>query len=826
MVRYLLVLICSQGLATAVLAEDPLKRTRAPTDWNAGRPTPKGTIARLGSPRMRSHSDYSHGLQFSPDGQLLVLAASRDDLWWFDLTTGQTLYRSEYPVGGIQCGRLLDDSSLLFFHTNAKSRENSYCITRLDPHRGITLSEQTIEVPGVDHSELNRNGTLLLVQREKRISVFNANSGEQIWSETLMERPNAPPAFLADGSQIFVCTERQLQLRDARTGRIIRELERPSASKSGSGVCGVVASADGRWIAGVIRQEQALIWDAETGKLKTPIEKQKLTIGFAPRGRLLTVAQSGLVEIWNVASGEHECEFSIPFADRASLSSDGRKLAARVHDCVVLYDVPEKGTPKLSSLTADLPGLPDELHFEPDGSLVGRLSEFGAWAIWKRREAQTALIQAKGNHTIISLNRQNDRLLSVTDKQFRIAHVNGTHAQEISYDFQRSGLKKLAALTHDAQSLIMVHESGLKHWDAKSQSDRILKSRMKGRNAGTIAAVSANSRWAATDSYDPVPNLRLVELFSLADGQSLRTIPIKGPAEILSFTPDGRRLAIAFMTTNRDGDQQKNLLVIETETGRELLRTTCTSPNSQPRLAFSPSGHTIAWVAGNEIVVYELLTGSVRSRLPVAQAGVHAVALAADGFTMAVAGPGWPVILWDLAGPSELQPASSTDHVQIWHDLLNPDSAAAYRAARRLTRAPQSAVEFLQTKLKPAAEPDHEMLAQTIANLGAPAFSTRQQASKDLRDMGELVSGNLTQALETTESAEVRQRIERLLKQLDKPNSESVRCLRAIEILEWIGTSAARGLISELARGASGSKMTQEAIRTRDRMQSYRPELR
>ena len=291
---------------------------------------------------------------------------------------------------------------------------------------------------------------------------------------------------------------------------------------------------------------------------------------------------------------------------------------------------------------------------------------------------------------------------------------------------------------------------------------------------------------------------------------------MRGAADRMAFTPDGRRLAVAFITSSRDGDQQKNLIVVEPESGRELLRLGPMANGSGPRLALSPDGRAIAWAAENEVRIYELVTGQVRSKLPTPNIEVHSLALSDDGRTLAVAGPGWPVILWDLAGEAITE--SPLDWEAAWRDLAQPDAANAYRAARRMQRTPAEAVAFLSGKLKPAAPPDPATLAKAVAMLDAPAFADRQKALKELRSMGELAIPELTRVLEATESAEVRERIEGLLKQGHKPTPEAIRAVRAVELLEWLNTAEAKAFVKSLAGGAEGALQTREAMAARDRM--------
>jgi hypothetical protein len=86
--------------------------------------------------------------------------------------------------------------------------------------------------------------------------------------------------------------------------------------------------------------------------------------------------------------------------------------------------------------------------------------------------------------------------------------------------------------------------------------------------------------------------------------------------------------------------------------------------------------------------------------------------------------------------------------------------------------------------------------------------------------MADLAAPALRQTLEAKPSAEVRRRAENLLAALDQPitNAEMLRRLRAVEVLEQIGTPAAREQLKALAGGAAGATLTRAAADAVKRM--------
>jgi hypothetical protein len=99
-----------------------------------------------------------------------------------------------------------------------------------------------------------------------------------------------------------------------------------------------------------------------------------------------------------------------------------------------------------------------------------------------------------------------------------------------------------------------------------------------------------------------------------------------------------------------------------------------------------------------------------------------------------------------------------------------------------------------------------------VADLDSDEFSRRKAASARLRELGIGANGVLREALSAGPSPEQRRRVEALLKVLEQPlRGESLREVRAVTVLERIGTAEAVGLLRELAGGDVAAHLTGEA---------------
>jgi hypothetical protein len=106
-----------------------------------------------------------------------------------------------------------------------------------------------------------------------------------------------------------------------------------------------------------------------------------------------------------------------------------------------------------------------------------------------------------------------------------------------------------------------------------------------------------------------------------------------------------------------------------------------------------------------------------------------------------------------------------------------------------------------------------QRLAQLFADLDSARFAVRQQATQELENLGELAEPALRQRLQDQPSPEVRGRIEQLLLKLPgaKPSAECLRGLRAVAVLEHVGSPEAHQLLEKIAGGTREAWLTQDA---------------
>jgi len=143
---------------------------------------------------------------------------------------------------------------------------------------------------------------------------------------------------------------------------------------------------------------------------------------------------------------------------------------------------------------------------------------------------------------------------------------------------------------------------------------------------------------------------------------------------------------------------------------------------------------------------------------------------------------------------------------QAWVELAELSAAQSYRTSWRMALGADESVAFLREKMTATASTDRAVMERLIADLDSGRFATRRKAENELKILERLAEPALARALDYSSSLEQRRRIEGLIAKFDPIRSrERLRVLRAVAVLEEIGTPAARQLLQKLAAGASRS---------------------
>jgi hypothetical protein len=217
------------------------------------------------------------------------------------------------------------------------------------------------------------------------------------------------------------------------------------------------------------------------------------------------------------------------------------------------------------------------------------------------------------------------------------------------------------------------------------------------------------------------------------------------------------------------------------------------------------------------VQVWEAATGKERARFVGHRGEVNALAFCPDGRILVTGGFDGATLFWDVTGRRRdgQLPAAELSQPELeteWSALRGEDAAKAHRAVWLLAADPKHALPLLKEQLRPVPAGEEKQLARLIAQLDDDSFEVREKATQELAKLPGAESA-LRKALDGTASAEVRERARFALEARERAESsaEWAAALRALEVLEQLGTPEARDWLRTLAKGEPRARLTQEA---------------
>jgi WD40 repeat protein len=826
---------------------------------------PPGALARMGSMRLRHvHNASPISVAFSRDGKLLASGGMYEIRLW-DWATGKLL--REIHAGNRTMNCILEfapDGQRL-----AGAGTDSTCIWEIAT--GLALHEFPQNGESVAWSP---DGKLLAVFSrywEGPIVVWDATTGGQVAQLRAGQKKKdvRSPRFTANGKGVITSAGALVSHWDLASQKLTRAVDVPPAYSwffaSPNGQIAVVFPRD--------RQQPVALWDMATDKeplkLHGEPEHQSLGLAFSHDGKTLAMHTGNTedpdkisIALWNTKTGEARRRFQLPTRHVTSLrfSPDDRTLVTTDNEPLIrLWDL-ETGREVLQR-----PGHVDSvssLAFTPEGRSLVSCSLDRTVRLWDvasgRQVRELAghrwrcerVAVAPDGKTILSGG--SDGCLRVQDldgKQLRRILLDGPPEEQtkLVHQFLAVGItpdgRTAATYSRDpnGRSPALYHLWDLatgKELGSRPDTSRIQGSPPEFSSDGRFVLESLyEERTAPPGAMKPGaggrpgaggPELtRTAVLREVATGKEVRRLrdPDGYSSSLLALAPDGRT---GLTMTHRQEKvkyvyrNENTFHLWEVATGKERL-TFSHGPagHAIQRIAYAPDGRMLA-TAGNDGTIQfwdlttgkELSSGFTADTFPreVLRDEVACLAFSPDAKLLATGRSDGTILVWKAA--SAEQPAGKADAVQLeqwWADLSADDARRAYSAVCGLSAQPE-AVRFFRNRLRPAAEGPCEQIRQLIAYLDSSDFLRRKAASKQLAALDEQAAPALRAALQAKPSPEQRQRIEQLLSALDVVQpSETLRHLRALEVLERIGTTEAQTVVRVLSKGVPEARLTREA---------------
>jgi WD40 repeat protein len=793
----LLSAVISFCAAASALAEQVPQRTDA-----EGEPLPPGVAARLGSSRMRQEPSAEY-LDFSLDGKWVVSGGTSAFVNVWDVATGKRCRRFEVPENADSLALFLSDGRLAW----CEVRKAAECrvwdastgkqLKSLQP--GAESPNQSVALSKQGHWAIGDSTRVWIYGPTGDLLTRYATTGQQGWQE-------GPGLNFSTDAKRLAIANLSDTLRIVETGQNKEVL---ALKAGGEQFTSAVFSSDGRLLVSLSYEQRAAqpvpklwgaarLWDLTTGRRIRRLGPDDFAISAALSGdgRSLAIGTFKEIVLWDVATGKERRRLWTRRAPVAVAFSPDGSIVAGVSRAgeITLWDV---GRGQLLPASAEPRTEVGDLQFVSEGKqLLGTAEAIYAWDTSSGRLSRRVEELAGSAHRVAL--SPNGRLLASNDRD--AVYLRNVGGGTVRLPTAKDSYTWILLFTPDSKRLITgCHDRAVRIWDVSDGKQvRVLSG-----HDGPVdqLAVSPDGRLLAAANDDASAGVS-VRVWELDSGRELKRYSIPFAVHGLSFSADGKRLAVV-------GDSS-GYIVWDVESGSE---TALSGPGAASSVAFSPDGRMIATGGSDHVAcLWELSTGKQRLSLSAHRAPIGSVTFSRDGRFLASSSAEAPVYLWDVAGRmAERLNLSRQELEQAWQQLAGADAAVAWRAIRRLASSSDGAVSFLGERIKPVPPVDETRLRNLVRRLDSPKFSERKQAAEEVRQVAPQAAAFLKRTLKGASSAEVRDALRNMLDQRKLYSPDTLREVRAIESLEWMATPGASQVLGKLAAGAPDAILTSEA---------------
>ena len=330
---------------------------------------------------LRSHSNWVRKLCFSPNGEFLAsLGSDANVKLWRVSDILETRHRFELPKGDYYGVEYLGDDRVAL--ASGSDSVDIFDLRSGRVRRQLKLPKEleasSARIVQLDVSASSRMLVASTVGGE--IAAWNADDGTLLWCRSGSQQAAGGVAISRDGTHI-ISTGRRIQLLDAETGNLDREIDGPSLPTEG-----IAVSSHGKWLATGCYDSNVRLWSTVSWKMSELKGHRGIGHGlaFSPvQSVLATGAEDGRIFLWRIGEGDasevtasllYELDDQPTPAFTLCFSPNGRTLASGNGNAISLLDVK---TGKLRAEFRDHDTQIQGIAFSSDGATLISLDRSG-----------------------------------------------------------------------------------------------------------------------------------------------------------------------------------------------------------------------------------------------------------------------------------------------------------------------------------------------------------------------------------------------------------------------------------------------------------------
>ncbi|MDK2972062.1 MAG: hypothetical protein PWP23_1817 [Candidatus Sumerlaeota bacterium] len=579
------------------------------------------------------------------------------------------------------------------------------------------------------HAAWMPGGQEIIVGGRKVVRFYSLNTGELLRTIEPSTHINWNVAASPDGRMLGVTSfDGKAYLLDAETGREIRHYSEGTLLRA------CTFSSDGKLFAYCGDLKRVPLVETATGKkirIFDGFGDGVYDISFSPDGtRLLTSSLDHTAVTWDVTTGKKLLTLEHPENVLAGVfSPDGRYLLTACADRN--WRVFDAGSGELLRMALNPDAYLHDIAISPDGTIVATSDNAGTCRLWDfESSALLASIESENPIIKVAFSPDGESVAYTSYESVRITSVDRIlRREELDPDPSPETIAGLVSRARvygvplDRDRVWAVRDAS---WNVDSGITAVKTLGHEFGIVGRYEDFSANGRLRLSYDYEK----QAARLVRVADGGVLNEYPA-GQYYDGRISPDGRYVAL--------GEAEAPIVVYDVASGEEVAR--FVPPSEDPEkptaenlnfMVFSPDGRRLAMAfLSGRCFVWDFAAESPAREFERIRGSLLTVAFSSDGALLAGGGGSRSITLWDVAtGTIEKElPGHKNSILGI---SFSPDGERLVSFANRLDVRVWDVATGRETILLEEYESDNAPLAAAFTHDGRHVFVATQNHSLDV----------------------------------------------------------------------------------------------